>query len=623
MQAVILAGGKGTRLGNLTKDIPKPMIEVAEMPILLHQIGLCKRYGITKIHLIVNHFYQSIQDYFGNGAAWGVEIDYYIEQSPLGTVGGIKAIEDKLTDTFIVIYGDVMLNMNLERLIQYHRTKNSDATLVLHPNDHPFDSDLVDIDAEDKINAFHSKPHLENTYYRNLVNAGLYVFEPKVLSYLEKNVKADFGKDIFPKLFDQINMFGYNTTEYLKDMGTPDRLEKVTRDYLSGKIERSNLEHTRACIFLDRDGVINHDADLIHSPEQLELFDFAASAIKKINTSEYINVVVTNQSVIARNLTDEAGLRQIHNKLEWLLGLEHTKVDDIFYCPHHPHGGFEGENKAFKIDCDCRKPKSGMLLQAKEKYHIDLTKSWMIGDTERDIIAGKNVGCTTIGVRTGFGCRRSKTPADYMMDNLKEAIDFIIDEPYQNVWQQVKTRHASHDASKPFVITIGGNTRSGKSTLTTYLQKKWETENKHVLRVDLDDWLLPKTARDTAKDVFERYQILALIKDVFALMNGKEISVDKHHHEAAFNRDEKTYSIKNADIIILEGIVAMSMPQLRGISNCKIYKKISRELLAQKMKSFYLWKGYDSPEIDTIFEKRIKDEYELIEYDEQFAHIIA
>jgi NDP-sugar pyrophosphorylase family protein len=106
LQAVILAGGKGTRLGTLTKDIPKPMIEVAGKPILLHQIELCKRYGITKIQLIVNHLYESIQDYFGDGSKFGVEINYFIEPTALGTVGGIKAIEAILTETFLVIYGD-------------------------------------------------------------------------------------------------------------------------------------------------------------------------------------------------------------------------------------------------------------------------------------------------------------------------------------------------------------------------------------------------------------------------------------------------------------------------------------------------------------------------------------
>ncbi len=623
LQAIILAGGKGTRLGTLTKDIPKPMIEIAGKPILLHQIELCKRYGIKQFHFIVNHFYQQIKNYFGDGSAFGVEIKYYIEETPLGTVGGIKAIEQELTDTFLVLYGDVMMYMDLERLLAFHQAKKSEATLVLHPNDHPYDSDLVDMDSEDRITAFHSKPHPETTFFRNLVNAGLYVFEPSILKHLEAGVKADFGKDVFPKLYTQIAMYGYNTPEYLKDMGTPDRLALVTNDFNSGKIERSHLEHTRACIFLDRDGVINKEVDLIHLPEQLELYDFTASAIQKINKSEFLSIVVTNQSVIARNLTDEAGLRQIHNKLEWTLGISHSKVDDIYYCPHHPHGGYEGENAAYKIDCDCRKPKSGMLLQAAAKYHIDFASSWIIGDTERDIIAGKNVGCTTIGVRTGFGCKNTKTAPDYMMANLKEAVDFIIDKPYEKIFQEVKERYEVYPSKKPFVISIGGNTCSGKSTLATHLQKSWEQAGKKVLQIHLDDWLIDKEARVKSKDVWERYQILHLIKDMFALMDGQEVQVKQHHHSVQGERNDKTYSIEGYDIIIIEGIVAMSMPQLRGISNCKIYKKIERTELKKKMKDFYLWKGYDSNEIDTIFEKRIQDEYELVEYDEQFAHIVA
>ena len=198
-----------------------------------------------------------------------------------------------------------------------------------------------------------------------------------------------------------------------------------------------------------------------------------AEAIKKINSTEYISVVVTNQSAIARNLVTEAGLRIIHNKLESLLGNEHAKLDAIYYCPHHPHGGYEGENVALKIDCDCRKPKSGMLLNASKDFNIDLKKSWMIGDTERDILAGKNVGCTTIGVDTGMGVRHTHTKPDYVFADVLEAVNFIVDESLLPIFNQVYERFQQHQSDKPFVINIGGNTRSGKSTLATYLQKKF------------------------------------------------------------------------------------------------------------------------------------------------------
>jgi histidinol-phosphate phosphatase family protein len=623
LQAIILAGGKGTRLGALTQEIPKPMIEIAGQPILAHQVLLCKRYGITQFIFIVNHLHESIAAYFGNGEKWGVTIDYYIEEMPLGTVGGIKAIESKLTETFIVLYGDVMVNMDLHRLLAFHRSKNSDATLVLHPNDHPYDSDLVEMNQEDRITAFHSKPHDDSKYYRNLVNAGVYVFEPIVLSYLEQGVKADFGKDIFPTLVDQLVFNGYNTTEYLKDMGTPDRLQKVTADYVSGKIERCNFEHARGAIFFDRDGVLNEEVSFIEHPDQLMLIPGATEAIQKVNASEYISVVVTNQSAVARNMVTEEGLREIHNKLETLLGQAHAKIDDIYYCPHHPHKGFEGENAALKIDCDCRKPKSGMLLQAQEKYHIDFKKSWMIGDTERDILAGKNVGCTTIGVHTGMGVRHTHTKPDYMFADVLEAVNFIIDEPLLPIFNQVYERFQAHEGDQPFVINIGGNTRSGKSTLATYLHKKFEAHEIRTMKVELDNWIIANPDRAASKDVFDRFDMLTLIKDLTALMRGAKIEKEGHMHHPETSSNGESYQIKSQKVIIIGGVVALSYPQLRGLSNYKIYKAISQDKLKEKFTSFYRWKGYSIEEIENIYAKRQIDEYDLIEYDQQFAHLVV
>jgi histidinol-phosphate phosphatase family protein len=333
MKAIILAGGKGTRLGDLTKDVPKPMVLVADKPVLHHQVDLLKKYGITDILFIVNHLKDSIVDYFGDGKKWGVKISYFLEKEPLGTSGALKEIENDLKEEFLLLYGDVMINMNLKRLIDFHHRKKSDCTLVLHPNDHPYDSDLVEIDKEGRVNAFHSKPHDPDRYYRNMVNAGLYLLHPKVLKLYGPG-KQDFGKDIFPEIFSQLNMYGYNTSEYLKDMGTPDRLKKVTADYLSQKIEKSNYDYPQKAIFLDRDGVINDDKDLIHKVEDFELYPFSAEAIKKINQSDYLGIVVTNQSVVARNLCTEEGLDAIHKKMDTELGKERVWLDALYYCPH-------------------------------------------------------------------------------------------------------------------------------------------------------------------------------------------------------------------------------------------------------------------------------------------------
>ncbi len=424
--AVILAGGKGTRLSKLRSDIPKPMMPVLDKPLLEYQILLLKKHGFSTVWLIVNHLYKQIEDYFKDGAEFGIEIKYYIEPKPLGTVGGVKALEAELKETFVVLYGDVLMDMDLSRLIRFHNEKNAQATLVVHPNDHPYDSDLLDVDEEDRVISFYPKPHPEGLRYRNLVNAAAYVFEPEILAFLEKDVKADFGKDIFPTLHQNARVYAYNTPEYLKDMGTPDRLTKVEEAITSGKVAARNLNQPQKCVFLDRDGVINIDTDLIHRPEDFELYPYASACIKILNKLGYLVVVVTNQSVIARGLCTIAELGEIHKKMETELGADGAFVEAIYFCPHHPHGGFEGEVQEFKIPCTCRKPSPGMLLDAKERFNIDLSQSYLIGDSPRDIEAGEAAGVTTIRVKTGHGMKPHTAIPEHYVDSLIEAVDLIV-----------------------------------------------------------------------------------------------------------------------------------------------------------------------------------------------------
>ena len=423
--AVILAGGKGTRLAEVRSDVPKPMMPVLGKPLLAYQIDLLKAHGFTTVWLIVNHMYEHIESYFSDGKDFGVDIKYYVEEKPLGTVGGVKAIEAQLKEPFLVLYGDVLMDMDLSRLVAFHHNKNADATLVVHPNDHTYDSDLLAVDNESRVTAFYAKPHPEGLRYRNLVNAAAYVFDPVVLEHLESGVKADFGKDIFPTLHSKLNVFAYNTPEYLKDMGTPDRLEKVEEALKSGKVAARNLNNMQRCVFLDRDGVINIDTDLIDRPEDLELYPYAASSIRRLNKMGFLVVVVTNQSVIARGLCTMATLDEIHKKMETELGQDGAFVEAIYYCPHHPHSGYEGEIKEFKVECSCRKPKPGMLLEAADRFNIDLTQSYLVGDSPRDIEAGANAGVETIRVKTGHGLKPHTTVPKHYVEDLVSAVDLI------------------------------------------------------------------------------------------------------------------------------------------------------------------------------------------------------
>src|SRR3989344_900785 len=194
MKALILAGGRGERMGKITENLPKPMLKIGGLPILERQINLLKRYGFKEVIILTHYLSKIIERHFKN------RVSYFQEKVPLGTVGGIKELEDKLKKDFIVLYGDKMLDIDINKLAKFHKNKKSACTLVLHPTSHMEDSDMVEIDKNQRIIAFHSKPHPPNRYFRNLVNAAVYVMSPKILKYIRKGAKADFGKDIFPKI---------------------------------------------------------------------------------------------------------------------------------------------------------------------------------------------------------------------------------------------------------------------------------------------------------------------------------------------------------------------------------------------------------------------------------------
>lgn len=623
MKAVILAGGKGTRVSRIAEGTPKPMLPVGGRPLLSRQIELLKRYGIREIIIITHHLAAAIENHFKDGEGLGVEITYFRESSPLGTTGGLKEIEDRLKSDFLLLYGDVMADMDLSRLIKFHLEKKSDFTLVLHPNDHPHDSDLVEIDGSKKVTAVYPKPRPEGSCHRNLVNAGIYAAGPGIFRHLKKGIKEDFGKDVLKKLVTEASVYGYVTAEYLKDIGTPERLKEVNRDFESGKIGRLNIENKRKAVFMDRDGVINEEIDFLCRKKDMKLIAGAAEGIKEINGSEFLAVVATNQSVIARNMCTPAELERIHAKMETLLGEKGARLDAIYYCPHHPDKGWPGENPAYKKDCSCRKPKTGMITAAAADFNIDLPGSFLIGDSSRDIICGKNSGMTTIAVRTGKGCRQTDIEPDYFFENLREAASFITGGQYAGLFKEISAGFQA-SAKKPFVISIGGNARSGKSTLVGCLSSGFAKAGEKVLKISLDDWLLPLDARNGTRNVFERFQLSKIEKDLAGLLEGKAVTLKKYDSFLrGAGEKEAALALKDESVVIIEGVVALSSAAVRGLCGLKIFCDIGKKLLESRVKSYYAWKGLSPEEGREIFSSRISDEYDLIEKDSGLADIVV
>lgn len=402
MKAVIMAGGKGTRLQGVNREIPKPMFPVLGKPILLYQIESLKKQGITEITVIVGYLGEVIREYLRDGAALGVRIDYIMEEHPLGTAGALYYLKNRMTEDFFLVFGDLMLDVDWERFMAFHRKHQATVTLFSHPNSHPFDSDLIMRDETDRVTGIDSKNNDRSRYfYHNFVNAGLYCVSPLLLQEIPAPEKIDFEKTILRKLIDERKVAGYHSTEYVKDMGTPDRLQAVTKDVEAGLPEAKSLRNPQRAIFLDRDGTINVWKGFLRDKEDFELIPGAAEAIRRINRSRYLAIVISNQPVIARGELTLSELQEMHRKMETLLGREGAYLDGIYFCPHHPDRGFPGEVPELKFDCDCRKPKIGLLTQAEERYHIDLGNSVFIGDSTTDIQTGVNAGCHTVLVKTG------------------------------------------------------------------------------------------------------------------------------------------------------------------------------------------------------------------------------
>lgn len=421
MKTVIMAGGRGTRISELFPNIPKPLIPIDGVPVLERELISLRDQGFTDIVLTVSYMADKIMDYFGDGSRLGTHIEYYVEKEPLGNAGALFKLE--LKDDFLLLNADAVFDIDFNRFVGYHREKGGLVTLFTHPNSHPYDSGLIIANKDGSVDRWLTKEDVRPQWYKNRVNAGLHVISPKVLTGFNPDeigrngLKVDLDRQILKPLCGTGKMFCYDSPEYVKDMGTPDRFHQVSKDYEAGIVTAKNLKNKQRAIFLDRDGTINKYVGFLRNINDFELLPGVAEAIRKINESGYLAIVITNQPVIARGEVTWDQLQEIHNKMETLLGKEGAYLDDIYFCPHHPDKGFEGEIPELKIDCDCRKPKPGLFFKAAEDFNIDLSQSWMVGDGKNDVLAGKNAVCKTALIGTDdFG-------QDMMIVNLGEFVD--------------------------------------------------------------------------------------------------------------------------------------------------------------------------------------------------------
>jgi histidinol-phosphate phosphatase family protein len=626
----ILAGGQGTRLASRSGGLPKPMVPILNKPVLQYQIELCKRHGFTNIALLVHHRHEAIFNYFGDGSAFGVKIIYAIEEEPRGTSGALRDALPNLADRFLLLYGDTFMDVDLRMLWMAHSTSGAVGTLFLHPNDHPNDSDLVEIDTNGTVRAILPYPHPQNREVRNLVNAALYVLDREGLEDVTPaEGKADIAKDMFPRMLGiGRSLYGYVSSEYIKDMGTPERLDKVECDLVVGLPELLSGRHLRSAVFLDRDGTINREIAHLSSPDHLELLPGSAAAIRRLNRSGKLAVVVTNQPVVARGDISFEELNRIHARLEAQLGAGGAYLDGIYFCPHHPDKGFPGEVPELKGPCKCRKPEPGLLDQACRELGVGRQNSWMVGDTTSDVEAGRRAGVKTILLRSGHAgadAKHTVTP-DYIAPDLAAAVEWILD-GHTDLMRRIAPIAVEVTRGRRLVL-IGGLARAGKSYAAQVLKELLHLLGCRAHVISLDGWLKPKTQRTEGSGVRERFDLdVASATIAAATCSNSRVVLSEPLYDR-FTRNTRMqrmeHSVGPDDVLIIEGVPALLMDDLLGVPKVlKVYVHAGRDARLARLKQDYAWRGTSAEEQLATLTAREVDEIPDVEKSRILADFVV
>ena len=416
---VITVGGKGSRVSSLTEGKSKAEIKITNAKSIIElQLDKLKILN-KKIFILSNKKFTSL-DKLINKKYSKNKIKIIHEEYPLGTAGCLKILQKEKEKTLLIISGDLVFNINFIKILKFHKEKKSDCTLIVHPNNHPYDSDTVVVDIHSKVKKFQKKKS-NSKNISNLCLSGIFVIKSSILKNIKANVFQDFSNDVLTKLIkSNKRVFAYNTREYIKDAGTPDRIIQVKKEIKSLKFKMGCIDQKIPAIFLDKDGVINEDKLNFKYQNIKSIFPYVANSIKTINESGYLCILVTNQPVVAKGFVKIQKVKNDLNFLQSFLGLHHCYLDRVYFCPCHPDLGFSGELKKFKRNCSWRKPNNGMLIQANKDLNIDFKKSYFIGDTTNDYLAAKKTGVKFIGV--------GEFPKDLKITkkkNLKEAVSYI------------------------------------------------------------------------------------------------------------------------------------------------------------------------------------------------------
>ena len=386
MELAVIAGGKGTRFSKFSKK-PKILTKFKNLRLIDIYLKIYKKNNFKKINFLLGHKSEEIINYLKKKKN---KIDIIVEKKPLGTGGCLANLKFTKHTDLMIIMGDILTDFDVKKFLDFHKKKKADITLFVHPNDHPYDSDLINLGENNKVVDFFSKNRKRKIYSDNLATAGIYIIKSNILKNLNKNKYQDISKDIILKsIRRKKKVFAYKSADYAKDVGTPKRYFQTLNDLKSKKLILFKKKKKNVAIFLDRDGVLNKEKKNFKYSNPCDLHPGVINSLRKINKSKYLSIIISNQPAIAKGFVTKKFVENSHKKLQTILGLKNVFVNDIIYCPHHPERGHKGEIKKYKINCKCRKPKNGMIMKAKKMYNIDLKKSYFVGNNIVDFKVAK------------------------------------------------------------------------------------------------------------------------------------------------------------------------------------------------------------------------------------------
>lgn len=379
-QAMILCGGLGTRLGPLTARTPKPLLLVGSRPfldVLLFELG---RHGFKDVILLASFEADKVIEYARDNPIaqrFALNLKVVVEKEPAGTGGGLYNARDLASETFLLMNGDSWIDMNLlAGAAALEKMPEAIAALALRHLENPDRYGTVVVE-DGRIVSFSERSSGAN---RALISAGVYVFRRKILSYLSE--KCSLEADVMPSLCKRHAVAATTHSGFFIDIGVPSSFQMAQ--------ERIPQQMRRRAVFLDRDGVLNHDDGYIGQIARFRWIDGAIETVRALNDAGYLVFIVTNQAGVAHGYYPEASVAELHSWMQIELRKHGAHIDDIRYCPFHP----EGRIAAYRRVSDWRKPASGMILDLCKSWNVSTSTSHLVGDKLSDIEAGRGAGLT-------------------------------------------------------------------------------------------------------------------------------------------------------------------------------------------------------------------------------------